>query len=94
MERLRVGRREHRHVSIVTARQGNFMEMSITRASLGNPTMVKVHMNMLIETAGSDWTFSGVPSTSFTDGLDPNYTKYFEFDLASPAAPSSYAPKP
>ncbi|CAN5924456.1 hypothetical protein BH11MYX4_BH11MYX4_42640 [soil metagenome] len=77
-------------------RKGTFMELSITRAALGKPTKLKVHMNMLIEQLGAEWTYAGVPSTSFKDGKSPAaFTKFYEFDLADRAkAPNSYAPKP
>jgi hypothetical protein len=77
-------------------RKGTFMELSITRAALGKPTKLKVHMNMLIEQTGAEWTYAGVPSTSFKDGKSPAaFTKFYEFDLADRAkAPNSYAPKP
>ena len=77
-------------------RKGTFMELSVTRALLGSPTKLKVHMNMLIEQSGAEWTYAGVPSTSFSpDGPNPAmFSKYFEFDLADQAkAPSTYAPK-
>ncbi len=78
------------------ARKGTFMELSIARAALGSPTKLKVHMNMLIEQAAAEWTYAGVPSTSFTDGkAPPAFTKFYEFDLADRAkAPNSYAPRP
>lgn len=79
------------------ARKGNFMELSITRALLGSPKTLKVHMSMLIEQAGAEWTYAGVPSTSLTDGPPPRpaFTKYYEFDLANTTkAPNAYAPKP
>jgi hypothetical protein len=78
-------------------RKGTFMELSVTRALLGSPTTLKVHMNMLIEApAPPGWTYAGVPSTSFTDGASPAmFSKYYEFDLADLAkAPNAYAPKP
>jgi hypothetical protein len=77
-------------------RKGDFMEVSITRALLGSPTKLKVHMNMLIEKSGEEWTFAGAPPTSFTDGKNPaSFGKYFEFDLADKAkSPSTYAPLP
>ena len=53
-------------------RKGTFMELSVTRALLGSPTKLKVHMNMLIEQTGAEWTYAGVPSTSFSpDGPNP-----------------------
>jgi hypothetical protein len=77
-------------------RKGTFMELSITRAALGKPSKLKVHMNMLIEQTGAEWTYAGVPSTSFTDGKNPAaFAKFYEFDLADRAkAPNLYAPKP
>jgi hypothetical protein len=76
-------------------RKGTFMELSITRAALGKPTKLKVHMNMLIEQKGAEWTYAGVPSTSFTDGKAPaTFGKFYEFDLADTAkAPSAYTPQ-
>jgi hypothetical protein len=78
------------------AKSGTFMEMSITRAALGSPTRLKVSMNMLIEQSGAEWTYAGVPSTSFTDGKDATpFNKYFDFDLSDvTTAPNTYAPKP
>jgi len=79
------------------ARSGNFMELSITRALLGSPTKLRVHVSMLIEAANPPgWSYAAVPSTSFTDGYNPaSFSKYYEFDLADQAkAPNAYAPKP
>lgn len=51
-------------------------------------------MNMLIENGG-DHTYAGVPSSTFADGPDPNFTKFYEFDLADLVkAPNTYAGKP
>jgi hypothetical protein len=78
------------------SRKGTFMELSITRTAFGKPTKLKVHMNMLIEQTGAEWTYAGVPSTSFTDGKNPaSFAKFYEFDLADRAkAPNTYATKP
>lgn len=82
-------------VPIVAMAQGSFMEMSITRSAIGSPSTLKVHMNMLIEGGGSDWTYAGMPSTSFVDSLNPSFTRYFDFDLSNTTkAPNSYTPGP
>lgn len=81
-------------IPIVAASTGNFMEMSITRAAIGNPTTIKVHMSMINEATGADWTYAGLPGTSFVDGPNRMYTKYFDFDLTSPQAPNAYTPLP
>lgn len=81
-------------VPIVAAQQGNFMEMSVVRASINAIGKIAVHMNMLIEGGDADWTYAGVPSTSFTDSKNPSFGKYFEFDLTDTTkAPSSYVPQ-
>ena len=77
-------------------RKGTFVELSVTRALLGSPAKLKVHMNMLIEAANPPgWTYAAVPSTSFSDGFNPpTFSKYYEFDLADlTKAPNTYAPK-
>ncbi len=79
----------------VAAYKTTFMEGSISRAQIGNPPTVKIHMSMINEKASGQWTFAGVPESSFEDGVDPDYSKYFEFNLADGSkAPSSYTPLP
>jgi hypothetical protein len=75
--------------------KGTFWEVSLVRSVLGSPTKLKVHMSMLIEQSGAEWTYAGLPSTSFTDGKAPaSFTKHYEFDLADKAkAPNTYAAK-
>ena len=72
----------------------DFVEMRIPRSDLGYPVTVKLHLCMLNEQNMSEWTYAGVPSTSFVDGVDPNYGKYFSFDLTSPKKPKDYVPLP
>jgi hypothetical protein len=80
-------------VPLTVFRQGTFVEMSISRASIGAPSKIQLVMNMLIEN-GNDFTYAGVPSTAFVDGIDPDFTHYFEVDLTDLAkAPNSYLPK-
>ncbi len=85
------------NVPIVAAKQGTFMEMSVTRAAIGATGKLKVHMNMIVEDPqppDQNWTFAAVPSTSLVDGPDRDYTKYFEFDLTDTTTPpNGYQPK-
>jgi hypothetical protein len=75
----------------VAQRKSGFMEVAIPRTAIGNPSTVKVHVSMINEAAGSEWSYSAMPSSSLTDGLDPNYSKYFAFDLNDTTkAPNSY----
>ena len=72
---------------------GSFVELRVPLAKLGNPSTVRVHLNMVNESNGGEWTYAGVPSTSFQDGLDPDYGKFFSFDLTSAKAPKDYLPQ-
>ncbi|MFO0674902.1 MAG: hypothetical protein U0169_00060 [Polyangiaceae bacterium] len=81
-------------VPLSSGGSGDFLVLSVPRAALGSPDSIKVHVNMLIEDPGNDWTYAGAPSTSFTDGADRDYGKFFEFDLTSSQAPNTFLPKP
>ena len=76
------------------SRSSDFVEMRIPLASLGSPDKLKVHMNMLNATPGGEWSWGAVPSTSFSDRYDPDYTKYFEFNLKDKVKPNQYMPLP
>lgn len=73
-------------------RTGDFVEMRIPLGDLGNPTKLRLHLSMINEQTGGQYTFAGVPSTSFTDGIDPDYTKYFELELDGCDTPSMHTP--
>ncbi|MFX1374240.1 MAG: hypothetical protein ACFFA0_00370 [Promethearchaeota archaeon] len=69
---------------------GQFLEIRIPIADLGSPSEVSVHMSIVNEPG--DWTYAGVPSTSFSNGNDPDYTQYFHFDLDGTEVPTDYNP--
>lgn len=75
---------------------GTFVEMRLRRADLlGSATTAKVHLSMVNEGNGVEFTYAGVPSGTFTDMYDPDlYTKYFELDLAGSTAPAAHVAKP
>ena len=74
---------------------GNYIEMRVARSDLGSPTTsLPVAVAMLNETNNVEATYAGVPSTTFTDGYDPTWSKYFDFDLTSSTVPNAYATKP
>jgi len=73
---------------------GTFMEMRIPLADTGIFDVFALHVSMVNTTGGSEWTYAGTPSDSFTDGDDPDYTKYYSFDLLSSGAPNSYSSSP
>jgi hypothetical protein len=71
---------------------GSFVEMAIPLVNIGSPSTVSLHMAMLHEqTPNDEWTWAGVPTGSFTDGFDPDYTKYYDFDLTGSIAPTQYS---
>jgi hypothetical protein len=75
-------------------RKAQFVECRVARSALGNPATLKFHASMVKEQPSAEWTYAAVPQSSFVDGPDPNYTKYFEFDLGDLAkAPNTYAAK-
>lgn len=77
-------------------RNGTFVEIRIPRAEIGTPSTMALHASMLNETALSEGTYAAVPSTSLVggDGYDPDYTKYFEFDLDGDVVPNAHQPLP
>lgn len=71
---------------------GDLVEIRIPRADIGALATVDLHLSMINEAGGGEFTFAGTPSTSFTDAVDPDYTKFYRFDLEGCDAPSAYAP--
>jgi hypothetical protein len=70
---------------------GSFVELAIPLVNIGSPSTVAVHLAMVNEQTGGEWTFAGVPFNSFTDGFDRNYTKFYDFDLTGSIAPTQYS---
>lgn len=73
---------------------GTFVELRIPRADIGAPTELDLHLAMVNEAGGGEWTYAGAPAASFTDGYDQDFARYYRFDLGAAAAPSSYAALP
>lgn len=66
-------------------------EIRIPRADIGSPSnTLKLHINMLDETNLAEFSYGAVPSDSFTDSFDPDFSKYFDFDLTSEDVPIDY----
>jgi hypothetical protein len=66
---------------------GTFIELRIPLADIGVaalPATVNLHVSMVNAVDGGEWTYAGVPNTSFTDGSDPNYTHYFGINVGGP----------
>ena len=71
------------------------VEFAIPRAALGVTDRLLLHVNLVFEGAGAETSYAVVPNSSFPDGFyDPDYTRWYDFDLESAAAPSSYMTSP
>jgi hypothetical protein len=73
-------------------RAGDFVELRVARSLLGDPAQLDVHLGMLNEAAGGEWTWGAVPSTSYVDGVDPDFGTYYRFDLSGSVEPAGHSP--
>jgi len=69
--------------SVFRGTGNNFVELRIARATLGNPSTLRVVSAFVNEAGGNEATFAGAPSTTFVDGYDRAYTKAYQFSLAA-----------
>ena len=70
----------------------NFVEMRIARATLGNPASLKLVSAFINEAAGSEATFAGAPSTTFTNGVNPSYAEGYALNFAQSPASAAIVP--
>lgn len=73
---------------------GQFVELRVSMIDIGTPSYLRVHLGLLRETSFNEASWAAVPEASYVDGYDPDYTQYFEFDLAGSSLPADYAPLP
>jgi hypothetical protein len=59
----------------------NFVELRIARSTLGHPSSIFVVSSFVDENARTEITCAGVPSSTFADGLDPDFEKALALDL-------------
>ncbi|HMV65284.1 MAG TPA: hypothetical protein PKA64_00440, partial [Myxococcota bacterium] len=79
----------------VDSNAASTVELSVPRATLGGADRLLVHVDLVFEGAGSESSYAVAPLGSFPEGAyDPDYTRWFDLDLASPAAPASYSSSP
>lgn len=72
---------------ITRARVGNYIEFSIPRASLGNPTAVYAAGAMINEQAGGEFSFFMFPNSN-SEGYDANFTNYHGLILNGGLSPN------
>ncbi len=74
---------------------GTFVEMRIPLADIGSPSSIDLLVSMVNETDSVEATYAAAPSASIAaDGYDPDFSRYFSFDLTSAAPPASQATLP
>lgn len=77
--------------SPVSAQGTSFFEMSISRATLGSPTAIRLIAYMINEQNLGEATFAGMFSGNFVDGYNPAITKHLEIDLDGERVPNDPA---
>ena len=75
------------------AHEGTFIELRMSRAALEVGGSLALVMSLVRETNNNQATYAGVPSTAFVDGLDPNFSSWYEFDLEGSVLPSEHMPQ-
>jgi cysteine-rich repeat protein len=69
---------------------GQFIEMRLPKADFGSPQTLQLHISMINEENAFEGTYSGAPSTSFIDGYDRDFTRYFSFNLGGCGDPKTF----
>jgi hypothetical protein len=72
---------------------GTFVELRVALADLGDPASLDLHLGMLREENLNEASWAAVPSSSYVDGYDPDYTKHYAFDLLGSTWPNDYVPQ-
>ena len=75
-------------------RDNDFIEMRIPLSQLGSPALLKLHLNMIDMTTGSESSWASVPWESFRLPRGSNYERYLEFQLNGKMVPLSYPALP
>jgi len=70
------------------------VELRVPLADIGDPASVSLHIDMINETDTVEWSYAAMPSSSFSDGYDPDYAAFYDFDLSSTTVPTGHSPTP
>ena len=70
----------------------DFVEMRIAWDDLDNPEEIAVHLGMLRDAPFNEASWAAVPSGSYNDGYDPDYSLYYFFDLTGSVVPVDHVP--
>lgn len=75
----------------IVAQGTAFFEMSISRATLGSPTTIKLATWMINEQNLAEATFAGIYPGNFVDGYNVAITKYLQIELDGARVPNDPA---
>ena len=68
---------------------GQFVEMRLARDLLGAPETLPLVMGILRE-GNNPASFAGMPAGTYTDGFDPDFEVYFDFELDGSTLPINH----
>ena len=71
-------------VAADVAKDADMLEMRIPRSLLPDTPLLDIHVNLVNEASGGEWTYSGLPGVSFVDGYNPSFDAHLQFDLNGP----------
>jgi hypothetical protein len=72
------------------AHLGTFVEMRMPRGMLEVEGGLALVMSLVRETNNNQGTYAGVPGGGIVDGVDPDFSSWFEFDLEGSVLPSEH----
>jgi hypothetical protein len=78
--------------SVFRGAGNDFIELRVSRATLGNPSSVKLVSAFINEAPGGEATFAGAPSTTFTNGTNPSFAKAYALNLSQSPAGATIVP--
>ncbi|MEM9462307.1 MAG: Ig-like domain-containing protein [Myxococcota bacterium] len=70
----------------------SFIELRVARVDVGDPAYFDLHLCLLREEILNEASWAAVPSTSFKDGYDPDYTQFFQFNPSGSTVPADSIP--
>ena len=74
------------------AAAGDFVELRLAWAELGDPSELAVHLGMLREQPFNEASWAAVPEGSYMDGYDPDYGGHYLFDVLGSLVPGDHVP--
>lgn len=70
---------------------GSFVELRVAWADLEDPVTLPLHLGMLREQNLNEASWAAVPSGSYVDGYDPDFSQYLELDVLGSTLPADHA---